>query len=68
MVRTTKMIVSCFALGCANRLGALQGHFLKDFQRFRGSQEAIDSASEAPRLGPIEILKRICGDYFVSGR
>ena len=25
-------------------------------------------ASEAPRLGPIEILERICGDFFVSGK
>ena len=28
----------------------------------------MDPASEAPRLGPIEILERTCGDYFVSGK
>ena len=28
----------------------------------------MDPASEAPMLGPIEILERICGDYFVSGK
>ena len=59
LIRTTKMVVSCSAFGCANRFGALQGHFLKDFQNFRVYQEAIDFASEAPRLDPIEILERI---------
>ena len=24
--------------------------------------------NEEPRLGPIEILERICADYFVSGK
>ena len=28
----------------------------------------MDPASEAPRLGPIEILEKICGDCFVSGK
>ena len=28
----------------------------------------MDPGSEAPRLGPIETLERICGDYFVSGK
>ena len=28
----------------------------------------MDLASEAPRLGPIEILEGIRGDYFVSGK
>ena len=28
----------------------------------------MDPASEAPRLGPIEILERICGDYFTLGK
>ena len=38
------------------------------FQHFRGLKEALDCGSEAPRLDPIEILERICGDYFVSGK
>ena len=68
LVKTTKMVVNCCAFGCANCFRALQGHFLKDFQHFQGYQEAINSASETPRLGPIKILQRICGDYFVSGK
>ena len=28
----------------------------------------MNPASEVPRLGPIEILERVCGDYFASGK
>ena len=28
----------------------------------------MDPGSEAPRLGLIEMLGRICGDYFLSGK
>ena len=28
----------------------------------------MDPASVAPRLGPIEILEGLCGDYFISGK
>ena len=65
---STKIVVRCFAFGCANRFGALQGHSLKGFPTFLGYKKAMDHASESPRLDLIKILERICGDYFVSGK
>ena len=28
----------------------------------------MDPAIEPPRLGPIEVLQRLCGEYLLSGK
>ena len=68
LAKTTMMAVSCCAFGCAfgcaNRFGALYKDFFTDYQHCGVSRKQLILSVKDQNLGPIEILERICGDYF----